>query len=129
MIRYLNAQDVYFSLNDVSSWLYRQGVLTKSQSHIFSADCKKYVSDRLSNAYEQKRVYHHLEPVIFPYNDYFIHWIVWANLLTLLPESTGRHRKVHYLNMLVGDPDAAYKESNSSLLRSVDLLWKQAVYS
>ena len=113
MIRYLNTDDVYYSLNDVNSWLIRERILTKEQGQEFGFRCRGYIARKLAIAYERQCVYQHLEPIVLPLNDYFIHWIVWANLLLLLPSDTGKHRRVHHLNMLLGNPETVYLRSET----------------
>lgn len=108
MIRYLNTNDVYYSLNDVTRWLVNERILTKEQSTTFGFRCRAYITKKLAIAYERQCVYQHLEPIVLPLNDYFIHWIVWANLLILLPDETGKHRKVHNMNLLLGNPETVY---------------------
>lgn len=113
MIRYLNTDDVYYSLNDVNSWLVRERILTKEQGQAFGFQCRGYIAKKLAIAYERQCVYQHLEPIVLPLNDYFIHWIVWANLLIMLPGETGKHRKVHNLNLLLGNPETIYLRSET----------------
>ena len=126
MIRYLTVDEVYYSLNDVSKWLVLEQLLTKDESEIFKFQCKAHVVKKLSNAYEEQCVYQHLEPIVLPINDYFVHWIVWADLLLLLPGDVGRHRRVHTLNLLLGNPETVYlhpqKKNGITLVRLNDKL-------
>lgn len=120
MIRYLNTEDVYYSLNDVTKWFINERILTKDQSYAFGYACRAYITKKLANAYENQCVYQHLEPIVLPINDYFIHWIIWANLLMLLPGDTGNHRKVHHLNLLLGNPETVYLHSEGKV--GIDLV-------
>lgn len=113
MIRYLNTEDVYYSLNDITKWFVQERILTKEQSSLFAYQCRAYIVKKLASAYERQCVYQHLEPIVLPINDYFIHWIVWANLLIMLPEEAGRHRKVHTMNLLLGNPETVYSRSET----------------
>ncbi|GAB2538391.1 hypothetical protein [Spirosoma aerophilum] len=108
MIRYLTKDDVYYSLNDVTNWLYQQDILTNDQREQFNFKCRAYMAATLDNAYKEQRVFNHVEPVILPIQDYFIHWIIWANLLMLLPEDAGKHPYVHRLNLLLDNPETVY---------------------
>ncbi|MFD2934564.1 hypothetical protein [Spirosoma flavum] len=103
MIRYLIPDAVYYSLNDVTNWLLHEGVLTKDQSSSFNFRCRAYVAKKLAIAYQEQYVDEYVEPIILPLNDYFIHWIVWANLLMLLPTEAGKHPKVDFINLLLDD--------------------------
>ena len=111
MIRYLNMNNVYYSLNDVTNWLIKERILTKEQGQLFGFRCRAYIAKKLDKAYEHQCVYDHLEPIVLPLNDYFVHWIVWSNLLLLLPGETGKHYKVHKMNILLGNPETVYLRS------------------
>lgn len=120
MIRYLVKDDVYYSLNDVTKWLVKEQILTVKQSQLFSFQCKTHVVGKLADAYEQDRVYQHQEPIILPLNDYFVHWIVWAKLLILLPVEIRSHRKVDAITVLLDNPATVYQRSEPS--SGVDLV-------
>lgn len=109
MIRFINPENAYYSLDDVAAWLCREQVLTRRQSTVFIYQCYKYMSAELAKAYKAKPVFNYLVPVILPFSDYFINWLVWANLLILLPGVAGRHHKVHELNLLLDDPESVYQ--------------------
>jgi hypothetical protein len=108
MVRFLMTEEAHYSLKDVTNWLTKQAVLTNEQGQLFSFRCRAHVAQKLANAYEEYFVLSHLEPIILPNHDYFIHWIVWANLLRLLPGETGKHPKVDYLNLLLDNPETVY---------------------
>jgi hypothetical protein len=106
MIRYLTKDDIYYSLNDVSNWLNQQAILTPEQRDQFNYNCRAYMAAALDHAYKEQRVFSYIEPIILPVQDYFIHWIIWANLLMLLPDSSGKHPHVHRLNLLLDNPES-----------------------
>ena len=108
MIRYLIKEDVYYSLNDVTKWLTKEQLLTKKESQLFMFRCKAHVITRLADAYAHDHVYQHLEPIILPLNDYFVHWIVWAKLFVLLPTEMRTHHKVDALTLLLDNPETVY---------------------
>lgn len=108
MIRYLIKEDVYYSLNDVTKWLTKEQLLTRKEGQSFMFRCKSHMITRLADAYEHDRVYQHLEPIILPLSDYFVHWIVWAKLLILLPVETRTHHKVDALTLLLDNPETVY---------------------
>lgn len=120
MIRFINPENAYYSLDDVAAWLCSEQVLTSRQSTLFIYQSYKYMSAELAKAYKVKTGFNHLVPVILPFSDYFINWIVWANLLILLPEVAGRHHKVHELNLLLDDPESVYL--HPALFRNLDLI-------
>ncbi|GAB3641164.1 hypothetical protein [Spirosoma arcticum] len=113
MIRYLIKDDVYYSLNDVTKWLVKEQLLTNKQSQSFAFQCKTHVVGKLADAYEQDQVYQHQEPIILPLNDYFVHWIVWAKLLILLPVEVRTHRKVDAITLLLDNPATVYQRAES----------------
>lgn len=108
MIRYIAIDEVYYSLTDVANWLVKEGLLTKEQANGFLFTCKAQLAAKLADAYQRQSVYQHLQPIVLPLDDYFIHWIVWAKLLILLPSEISRHRKVHTLHLLLDNPDTVY---------------------
>jgi hypothetical protein len=112
MIRYINDEDVYYSLNDVTNWLKSQKLLTNSEAHFFTTKCRAHVISKLADAYNQERIYQHLEPIVLPMNDYFIHWIAWAKLLILLPEKVRTHDKVEQISLLLDHPETVYVRSS-----------------
>ena len=112
MIRYINEEDVYYSLNDVTNWLKSQRLLTNTEAHYFTTKCRAHVISKLADAYNQQCIYQHLEPIVLPMNDYFIHWIVWAKLLILLPESIRTHHKVEQISLLLDNPETVYVRSS-----------------
>ncbi|WP_080240396.1 hypothetical protein [Spirosoma rigui] len=112
MIRYINNEDVYYSLDDVTKWLKRQNLLTSTEAHFFTTRCRAHVISKLADAYNQQCIYQHLEPIVLPLNDYFIHWIVWAKLLILLPETVRTHRKVEQISLLLDNPETVYVRSS-----------------
>lgn len=108
MIRYISIDEVYYSLTDVTNWLLKEGLLTKGQGDSFLFTCKAQLATKLADAYQRQCVYQHLQPIVLPLDDYFVHWIVWAKLLVLLPSEIARHRKVHTLHLLLDNPDTVY---------------------
>lgn len=105
-VRFIASPEVYYSLNDIVAWLCNEQVLTSKQGRRFFHCVCQYTNLELAEAYRTNTVFEHLIPIILPTRDYFIHWIVWANLLMLLPDATGRHFKVHELNVLLDEPDS-----------------------
>ena len=108
MIRYISSDEVYYSLTDVTNWLMKERLLTRDQSDAFIFSCKTHMATRLADAYQRQCVYHHLQPIVLPFDDYFIHWIVWAKLLVLLPREIAKHPKVNTLYLLLDNPDTVY---------------------
>ena len=122
MIRFINPKNIYYSLGDVINWLRDEQVLTSKQCQLFSYRCYKYVSTELAKAYTNKTIFSHQVPVILPFEDYFINWVIWANLLILLPEEASRHSQVHYLNLLLDDPDSVH--THPALFKNMELIFK-----
>ncbi len=120
MIRFINPDNIYYSLDDVVNWLCDEQVITKRQGRSFTYHCYQYITNELAKAYRTKAVFSHLVPIILPFGDYFINWIVWANLLILLPELAGRHAKVHELNLLLDDPESIH--THPALFKNLDLI-------
>lgn len=120
VIRYMNAEEVYFSLNDVADLLTDDGILTSRQNKVFRVQCQGYVSRELAKAYKNKHVCDSLQPIILPGSDYFVHHLVWAALLMLLPKAAAQQRKINYLNFMLSEPDSIYRYP--STFKAVDLI-------
>lgn len=120
VIRYMNSEGVYFSLNDVADLLCDEGVLTRKQSQFFKIHCQAYMSKELAKAYKEKRVCSRLQPVILPHSDYFIHHTAWKNLLLLLPKTAALPRKINYLNFMLSEPDSIHR--HPATFKAVDLI-------
>ncbi len=101
----------YYSLKDIINWLSEQSILTKEQSQLFSFRCRAHIVQKLAYAYKEYSVFGHLEPIILPVHDYFVHWDAWPNLLALLPGETGNQATVHYLKrQLLDRPDSVTQD-------------------
>ncbi|AUD00641.1 hypothetical protein CWM47_01690 [Spirosoma pollinicola] len=105
MIRYITSDGVYYSLKDITNWFSEQSILTTEQNQLFSFRCRAHMAQKLAYAYKEYSVFGHMEPIILPVHDYFIHWVTWANLLTLLPGETGNNPTVHSFKRLLDDPE------------------------
>lgn len=116
----MNSEGVYYSLNDVAELLYDEGVLTHKQSQLFKSQCQANLNRELARAYKHKLDCDHLQPIILPYGDYFIHTELWENLLILLPKSTAYQAKISYLSFMLSEADSVYRYPGT--FHAVDLI-------
>lgn len=109
VIRYMNVEGVYFSLNDVADFLREEEILTARQNQLFRHQCQAHISRELAKAYKRKQHCGHLQPIILPTSDYFIHCAVWDVLFTLLSPTASQQRKIDYLTFMLSEPDSIHR--------------------